>query len=147
MKLVYSIVVLIAVALVLAVFIPQEKDVEKGRHTSITVANVTITAEVADTEGARRQGLSGREQLFQDQGMLFMFPVADFWGILMKDMKFPIDILWVDEKFAVVHIEQSVLPNTYPKVFRPSVKARYVLELPDGFASRHAIFKGNIVTF
>ena len=52
--------------------------------------------DIADDIEEMKQGLSGREALAENQGMLFIYkkktPVS-FW---MKDMKFNIDLLWID---------------------------------------------------
>lgn len=69
-----------------------------------------LTVEVVNTPTSITQGLSGRKELATD-GMLFVLPEpieASFW---MKDMYFPIDIIWIaDEK--VVGIERNVQPPT-----------------------------------
>lgn len=88
--------------------------------------------DIADTPDLRTQGLSGRETLEDNRGMLFVFQRAGVVGIWMKDMHVPLDILWLDEHKQVVHIEHHVSPDTYPKTFQPLVAARYVIELPAG---------------
>jgi uncharacterized membrane protein (UPF0127 family) len=106
-----------------------------GDHSYIH--GVPILLEVVDTEEARVKGLSGRERLPDGRGMLFVFDTEDKYGIWMKDMKFPIDILWLDSEHRIVAVEHVVTPETYPKVFYPSVPARFVLELPAGFAKEN----------
>ncbi|MDP3725202.1 MAG: DUF192 domain-containing protein, partial [Nanoarchaeota archaeon] len=65
----------------------------------VRIGKHEFIAEVADTEEERARGLSGRDSLDEMRGMLFLFDspaggpeVQSFW---MKDMKFPIDIIWV----------------------------------------------------
>lgn len=103
------------------------------------LGDVLINLEVADTPAERALGLSGRASLAPDQGMMFVFPNAGQWGIWMKDMKFPLDIIWLDEQKEIVHIEENVLPETYPKVFTPLVPAKYVLEVNAGFVKSQGI--------
>ena len=55
----------------------------------------------------------------------------------MKDMQFPIDILWLDAEYKIVFIKHVSTPETYPESFYSDVPARYVLELPAGFAREH----------
>jgi len=94
-----------------------------------------IALEIADTESKRIRGLSGRERLADGVGMLFIFPISGIYSFWMKDMNFPIDIIWLDETFKIVHIEANVEPNTFPKSFAPTLPSRYVVELNAGVAS------------
>lgn len=95
--------------------------------------------EVADTEASRERGLSGHAPLNDSEGMLFVFDTDARWGIWMKDMSFPLDIVWADAGGRIVHIERDVSPDTYPRIFAPPVPARYVVELPAGSVAKHAI--------
>ena len=84
---------------------------------------------MADTEEKRTKGLGGLASIPRDYGMFFVFDSPNYLNIWMKDMLFPIDILWIDEYFEIVHIEKNISPNTYPQIFTAPVKARFVLEL------------------
>jgi uncharacterized membrane protein (UPF0127 family) len=113
------------------------------RTQTITVASTTIEAEIAETEKSRVTGLSGRPNLAQGKGMLFIFPNDGNWGIWMKDMQFPIDIVWIDATGAVIGVFSNVRPESYPDTFYPPGKtAKYVLELPAGYAILHGIVAG-----
>ena len=101
---------------------------------SLKIADTLVEVEVADTDSARQQGLSGREQLNPGTGMLFIFENSNLYGFWMKDMKFAIDIIWLDANMRVVHVESDVRPDTYPQTFTPVSPAQYVLEVPAGFA-------------
>lgn len=98
----------------------------------VKIDGVTFNVLVADTKPARTQGLSGRTSLGDRQGMLFVFDENDQQGIWMKDMKFPIDIVWISENFRIVDIKRDATPESYPEVFMNTRPARYVLELPAG---------------
>ena len=74
--------------------------------------------------------------------MLFIFESDERWGIWMRDMLFPIDIIWADAGGAIVTIAKNIAPETYPHVFEPVAPARYALEVPAGFAARHGIAEG-----
>ncbi len=115
------------------------RSVEKPPTVSAEVAGVSLTLFLADTEELRSLGLGGRESLEQDEGMLFIFPKADRYGIWMKDMRFPIDIFWIGDDGRVASFEKNVGPETYPHVFYPDAPVRYVLETNAGFADRHGI--------
>jgi uncharacterized membrane protein (UPF0127 family) len=93
------------------------------------------------------RGLGGLETMPQDEGMLFWYAdeaVRCFW---MKDMQFPLDLIWLDAQRRVVHLERNVSPQTYPKQFCPDKPARYVLELNAGQANAARIKAGQTLTF
>lgn len=113
----------------------------------ISVGGTKIKAELADTPRKRVQGLSGRLLLGDDTGMLFVFEKEDFHGIWMKDMLFPIDIVWIDEGMVVIDVKRNTEPESYPDVFKPKDKAKYVLEVNAGFARSHDMEIGDKVSF
>ncbi len=106
-----------------------------------------VDVEIASSPQAREHGLSGRTGLGAGKGLLFIFENDGNWGIWMKGMTFSIDIIWVDSAGRVVTVQPSVSPDTYPKVFYPSLPARYVLEVPAGFARTNSIYEGARMTF
>lgn len=111
---------------------------------NITVGTTTVAVEVADTEALREAGLSSRSALAPGSGMLFQFEHNGDWGIWMKDMRFPIDILFISETGSVVSIDANVSPDTYPQIFYPPLAVRYVLELSAGFARAHGIVPDSV---
>ena len=115
----------------------------KTQH--ITVNGVPVSVEIAATPQERAQGLSGRTTLGPGQGMLFIFQEDGAWRFWMKDMHFPIDIIWIDNNGFVVAAHTNVSPSTYPQTFEPSRVARYVLEVPAGFMAQHHISIGDAV--
>lgn len=80
----------------------------------------------------RAAGLSNVTNMGYYQGMLFEFDEPALYGFWMIDMLFSLDIIWLAEDGRVVHIEQSLSPETYPTVFRPGEPASYVIELNAG---------------
>ena len=110
----------------------------------LTVGSTVLRVEVARTEEQRRIGLSHRPALAEGRGMLFPFDTDKAHGIWMRDMQFPIDIIWIDTAMKVVHIAESIAPDTYPKIFTPPTPTRYVLEVPAGY-TRGRITVGDTV--
>jgi len=108
------------------------KSSTNNKNQGVILGEKLFEVEVMDDDVERSRGLSLHSPLEDNQGMLFIFPEDDLYGFWMKDMLFPIDIIWIDKNLVIVHIETNVLPETYPKVFSPSVPARYVLELSSG---------------
>ena len=112
---------------------------------TITIHNTRIVVDLADTPSKRIQGLSGRETLSYGAGLLMKFDEDGYPGIWMKDMNFPIDIVWIDKDWIVRDVTPSVGPETYPQAFYPKEPIRYILEVPAGFADIHNIQIGNTV--
>lgn len=106
----------------------------------------TLRAEVVDTPEKRQQGLSGRRTLAEGEGMLFVFAESDYYTFWMPDMYIAIDILWLDEAGRVVYLKENATPESYPEHFRPDAPARYVLEVPSGYARAHGIQVGSQAT-
>jgi uncharacterized membrane protein (UPF0127 family) len=101
---------------------------------------------VADTIEERELGLGGRVSLGENEAMIFVFDIPAQYEFWMKDMKFPIDIIWLDEKFKVVHIESNVTPETYPdEVFVPEENSLYVIETAALFAEKNNLKIGDTV--
>ena len=111
----------------------------------ITLNTARIRVDVADTQGLRELGLSGRSGLTADTGMFFVFPTDGHYSFWMKDMKFAIDMVWIASDEAVVGMFTNVAPDTYPKSFAPDGVARYVLELPAGYVLAHGVKVGDTV--
>lgn len=119
---------------------------QEGDTYRIFVDTVALEVSVADDSEERRQGLSGTDSLGELEGKLFIFETADTHGFWMKDMLYPIDILWIDEDLTIVHIAESATPDSYPTVFKPSVPARFVLETNASFVGTYKITVGTKVT-
>lgn len=112
-------------------------------NVPITVGNVPLNALIANTEDKKILGLSYRESLNRDQSMLFVYDEPGIYGIWMKDMKFPIDIIWFDKNMRAVSIKKSVDPDTFPEVFEPSQEVSFVLETNAGFVDKNNITLGS----
>jgi len=116
--------------------------------TAVSVGPKTFYAKLAQTDAEREKGLSGTEKLAENEGLLMVFDREATWKIWMKDMNYPIDIVWIDDKKKVVHTVRNARPESYPdRYFMPSQNALYVLELPDGSVNKYGIAVGKQVNF
>ena len=108
--------------------------------TEIVYLNKTmLRAEIADNEDLRRKGLADRLGIEDNYAMLFVW---------MKDMKFSIDIIWINEKKRIVHVQHSVKSDAEPyEKYKPPVPAKYVLEVKAGVAKRASVTVGSVVKF
>jgi uncharacterized protein len=112
-------------------------------------SGTVLQVEVMVKDEDRAMGLMFRPSLPKDRGMLFIFERADFHGIWMKNCRFPIDIVWLDEERKVVHVAESVPPcKAEPcPVYNPLRRAAYVVELNAGQAKREKAVLGAAVGF
>lgn len=111
-------------------------------RAAVVFEDVRVSVDVADTVESRKRGLGGRTSLPRGTGMLFLFDTSDTYGMWMKDMHFPIDIIWLDASLRVVDLHEQADPASYPTVFKPMTDARYVLEVPSGFVREHQVTAG-----
>jgi uncharacterized protein len=122
-----------------------------GLITITLPGGAIIHAELADTPQKRAEGLMYREHLGADRGMLFTFLQAQAWTFWMKNTKIPLDIIWMNEKKQVIHIEQNVpictrTDDSCPQ-YRPNDEALYVLELAGGRAESLKLQRGAKLQF
>lgn len=113
----------------------------------VEIAGERIDVELALTKRAHMLGLSIKENLPEGEGMLFIFPKSGEYSFWMKDMKFPIDIIWIDENRRVVFIQPNAKPESYPATFTPEDDALYVLEVSAGFSQKNNLKVGDKVEF
>ena len=115
--------------------------------TPLTLGERSLQASIADTEAEREQGLSDTPYIPVGIVKLFVFDTAAAWTFWMKDMRYPIDIIWLDEQKNVVFIAANLTPETYPKTVAPTSHARYVIETEAGFAAANHIVVGTKATW
>lgn len=118
------------------------------QRVQIFVNDQIIIADVAKTEKERSAGLAGREALGVNEGMLFLFDEPGKYGIWMKGMKFPIDIVWINGS-RVVGIDERVptadggMKENDLVVYYPPDEADKVLEIASGRARLLRLAAGN----
>ena len=113
---------------------------------SVMIGSTTVQASVADTIGERIKGLSDTPYLPVGVVKLFVFNAGGPQSIWMKDMQYPLDIIWTEKDGTIVHIEKNISPDTYPKAFSSPKPAWYVIEANAGFVASSSIKLGNKLT-
>ncbi len=120
------------------------------RQVNITVNDVKLVADIAATSDQRSKGLSVKDTLNENEGMLFVFSTEREHSFWMKNMKFPIDIIWLDDDQEVVHVEHSLEPcisDSFCPTHKPDRNSLYVLETVAGFAERYNVTDNTNVDF
>jgi hypothetical protein len=108
-----------------------------------------LQVEIARTPVERARGLMFRADLPEDRGMLFIFERPgenQFW---MKNTLIPLDILWMDDRKRIIHIESQVPPCKLDPcpVYGPSAESHYVLEVKAGVAHKRGLRVGMPLQF
>lgn len=113
----------------------------------IYIKNIKLAVDIADEPHEQTQGLSDREYMAEDEGMIFILRQSFIPAFWMKDMKFGLDIIWIDSDKTIIGIEKNVLPETFPKTFSPPSPVKYVLEVNAGWSDRNQINPGDKLKF
>ena len=117
--------------------------------THVSIGGKTFTAELAQTAVQQARGLSGRDNLPENGGMLFIFPGLGSTGFWMKDMKFPIDIVWIRGD-QVVGFQENMQPEPGKTLFQltiyyPPEEIDKVLEINAGTVAKDGLKVGDTV--
>lgn len=110
--------------------------------TVVVNESVRLKTDVSSTSNERTIGLSKYDSLKENQAMLFVFEEKGFYSFWMRDMKFPIDIIWLNENKEIVSIRENADPSEYPQSYYPEAEGLYVLETVAGFVTKHQLQKG-----
>jgi uncharacterized membrane protein (UPF0127 family) len=143
------VVVAVGLGLFKLLWEPRQAPAPQPETARVRIADkAVVTAEIANDEAERARGLSGRDTLADDTGMLFVYQTAAQPGFWMKDMQIPIDILWIAAD-AVVQIDANVPPPTATGgnivEINPARPVDAVLEVPAGYAGRQNLEVGDSV--
>ena len=123
---------------------------QDAKTTRVRIGNNVLSVEIADTDTKRAQGLSGRTALAENAGMLFIFDVPGFYNFWMPNMRFPIDIIWIDENRHIIGIVENappINPEEAAVQYAPPAPIAYALETQAGFSAEHNIAAGQRVDF
>jgi uncharacterized protein len=122
---------------------------QKQNQTAlVTVGGVNLITSLSTTPDAQSKGLAIRDSLNENEGMLFIFETPQKYSFWMKDMKFPIDIIWINQDGKIVHIEKDLPPCVFllpcPS-YAPKDDSLYVLEVVSNFTNKFNINVGDPV--
>jgi hypothetical protein len=146
---VYGILVILAtIALIILSENKKPPETKVATTKYLKIADVQIQVEIASTKPEIELGLSNRPFLDQDKGLYFLLGErreAEFW---MKNMQFPIDIIWVDSGKVVGFVEKAPIPtgNNIP-IFKSPQPITNVLEVNAGFVEKNSIKEGDLVIY
>ncbi len=112
----------------------------------VKIKNNIIKVEIADDFEEQIKGLSNRDNLDDDSGMLFVFQDKQIRRFWMKNMYFPLDIIWIDDN-KIVKIDKNLPPEgeNPQNIYSSEIPVNYVLEVNGGYCDKHNIKVGSEV--
>lgn len=129
----------------------ENKNTFEYQNATITVAGKQLNVLLSDSVEKRFKGLSDRKNLDEVDGMLFIFFAEGRYTFVMRDMLFPLDLLWFNQN-EVVHIVENANPEPERSegqltTYTNEIPASAVLEVPAGFVKNHNIKIGDRVVY
>ena len=126
-------------------YISTMETAEKGKV--ILPSKFEINVDLAQTISEKEIGLSARESIGDNEGMLFVFPETSLHRFWMNDTLIPLDMIWFDDDKTVIFIQSHVPPCLKDPclTYGPPKESRYVLEVNAGFTAKHDIQVGDHV--
>ena len=125
--------------------------IQQLKHRDVYVSinkNIKIIVELAKNDSQQYKGLSDRKSLCQNCGMLFVWPDSDIRNFAMRQMNFPLDIIFIADN-KIVKIDSNLFPEgeSPENIYSSDVPVNYVLEINGGLTDRYGITVGDEVTF
>jgi len=93
---------------------------------------------IVDTNKGRLIGLSNKDRLVRNEGLLLDFKKVAKPKMWMKNTRFPVDMLFVKSDGRIADIYRQAEPFSL-KIITPKEKVRYVLEISGGEADNNGI--------
>lgn len=144
---VISLVTLCLLLLALVVNLLKEKTIDPKKEV-IYINDNKLYVEIAKSSLEKAKGLSGRKTLGQNEGMLFVYQSLTMPSFWMKEMFFPIDIVWI-RNGKVIEVSKNISSKNLPlpETISPKEQINMVLEVNAGVADDLEIHPGNEVSF
>lgn len=127
-----------------------QNDIVNEFPSSVKIKGLYINVTLAKTPDELAKGLSIKNSLKEHEGMLFILDAPKKSSFWMKDMKFPIDILWIHPNTTIVHIEKNLQPCISFLIcasYSPNDLSLYVLEVNAHYTTKNNITVGDEVEF
>lgn len=121
------------------------KKINNVDYKNVKIGSENFRLEVANTDAAREKGLSRRDSLAKNNGMLFDFKAYGDWRMWMVDMHFDIDMIWLNQQGKILHTKTNATSGSFPEVYHAEQQNWYVIELPAGTSDRLGIKEGDTI--
>lgn len=138
-KILIGLLAIVALAVLFVFLISQVKS------PSLKVGNKNFSLYLAKTDKDKQVGLSKYNSISDGKGMLFVFDKADYYPFWMKDMKFPIDIIYIKNNKVVTVLTDLRAETSDSVIYYPTSPSDKVLEVNAGLAAKNGIEAGDMV--
>ena len=105
------------------------------KYQEVEINGEKFKVELAQTSKEKNLGLGQRESMQNNKGMLFIFPESAEYAFWMKDMKFDLDIIWINDG-RIVYIKKNASQYSSESI-NPEVRADRVLEIKAGISDQY----------
>ena len=95
----------------------------------IEIGDKKYNVEVAQTDEEKTNGLQGKKELAEDEGMLFIYDEPQTVGFWMQDTDIPLDIIFIDEDFEVISVYKG---QPHDETIAEEDDVQFVLEVNQG---------------
>ena len=132
-------IIIIGLILILLIFTFGVK-----KYSQVCFEENCFNVELAETAQKRVLGLMFRENLKENEGMLFIFEKEEIHPFWMKNTKIPLDIIWINNLNEIVYINKNTQPCIdYCPTINPNKNAKYVLEINAGISDKIGLKEGD----
>jgi len=144
-KMILAFVVLI---IIISVFFWREQSRLNTATNTVVINQQIIKVQLAETEYERYSGLSGQKKLCETCGMLFIFPTRKIENIVMRNMNFPLDVIYIDNN-KIIKIDANLLPEGAEpsNIYSSELPVDYILEVNSSFTDKYNIHVGDEIIF
>ncbi len=106
-----------------------------------------IFVEIADSDSEQTAGLMFRNNLPENQGMLFIFKEEEIRSFWMKNTYISLDIIFLNSEKEVINFYESAEPLNETKKYISASPCKYVLEVNGGWSKNHSLEEGDKIEF
>ncbi len=141
-----SLIIFILIILLIIIILLLPRKIKGNPSGLIKINNKIIVAELVSEPRLQYQGLSNRESLCADCGMLFVFRDKRERDFVMRNMNFPLDILFITDN-KIINIAENLTPegNQPSNIYQSAQAVDQVLELNGGYCQKNGIKAGDLI--
>ena len=119
------------------------------KPATVTIDSQSFNVTVATSETERDKGLSETKSIAPNQGMIFLFDKAGYYSFWMKNMKFPIDIIFINnDQIVTIHGNAQIIKDQEnPIIYSSTGASDKVLEIQAGLSKKYNFKIGDKVKY
>jgi hypothetical protein len=143
-----KILLLICLSILIATLAFLKNNPPDKKTPQATIDNHIFNLELAKTDKEKEIGLAKYKNIPQNFGMLFPFEKAGYYSFWMKNMKFPIDIIFIRNSKIVTIFRNVPAPksnNESLSIYKPNELSDTVLEINAGLSEKYKFQKKQVI--